>query len=96
MSKDTYIVVCRDDRVGRRKGRYVLATRRIFETSDAAATYAAAIAHAREPLVIAGRFTDLVPTRILRMFEDLMAQKAETLALMETLVGMSSAKETRG
>jgi hypothetical protein len=56
---EQYIVICRADRVGRRKGPYVLATRQVFAAYDAAAAYARTVAAAREPIAVAGRFGEL-------------------------------------
>jgi hypothetical protein len=50
---DLYIVVCTDD------GRYVLATRQVFQTRMVAEAYAAGVAASRMPVVVAGRFHQL-------------------------------------
>lgn len=54
-----WIVVCRADKIGRRKGPYVLTTRRVFPTEDEAKTYAQTINASRQPLVVEGRFHQL-------------------------------------
>ncbi|HEY7192868.1 MAG TPA: hypothetical protein VH439_03930 [Gemmatimonadales bacterium] len=59
MPDSYFIVVCRADRTGRRKGPYVLATRRVFATPDEANEYAGTINASRQPLVIEGRFGQL-------------------------------------
>ncbi len=59
MGDDYYIVICRADRIGRRTPPYVLATRRVFDTPAAAATYAATVSPSRAAIVVAGRFHQL-------------------------------------
>ena len=50
---DTFVVICKE------QGEYILATRRVFQTLEDAACYAAAIADSRDPMVIPGRWTQL-------------------------------------
>lgn len=61
MHPDMYIVICRGDYddYAHRAGEYVLATRRVFTTREAAAAYADTINHSREALVVAGNFDTL-------------------------------------
>lgn len=54
-----FIVICRNDRVGRRKGAYQLATRRVFSTRKAAVDYAEGISPSRQPIVVPGDFSQL-------------------------------------
>jgi hypothetical protein len=58
LSDDQYIVVCLDSD-GDNHTSYVLATRQVFMSPIAAARYAQTVASSRNPLVIAGRFTEL-------------------------------------
>lgn len=48
-------VLCRDDwdEISKLPGRYVLATRRVFESREQAETYARTISDSREPIVVA-------------------------------------------
>ena len=55
----TFVVLCRADKVSRKNGPYVLATRRVFRTWVDAEGYAAGIADARKPLVVEGRWQEL-------------------------------------
>lgn len=52
----SYIVVCRADRVGQRKGQYVLTTRHVFGSRDEAEKYASTVAASREAIVVEGRW----------------------------------------
>lgn len=57
-----YVVICRDDSEPSNDtagGPYVLATRTVFPTLEAARSYAAAIAEARQAMVIPGRWAGL-------------------------------------
>lgn len=56
---DRWVVICRDDKVGRRTPPYVLATRQVFGSREAAETYAATVHPSRKPLVIEGRWGEL-------------------------------------
>lgn len=56
---EAYIVICRADRVGRKKGAYVLATRQTFASFADATKYKNTIAKAREPIAVLGRFSEL-------------------------------------
>jgi hypothetical protein len=56
---ESFIVICRADKIGRRKGPYVLATRRVFAERAEAALYAATVNSSRQPLVVAGRWHEL-------------------------------------
>lgn len=47
---DYFTVVCTEN------GAYVLTTRQVFETRDAADVYASTVDASRKPLVIQGRF----------------------------------------
>jgi hypothetical protein len=53
MATPCFIVICRDDDASDgTKGQYLFATRRVFETRESAADYAAMISHGREPIVV--------------------------------------------
>ena len=54
-----YVVICRADRVGFRKGPYVLATREVFPTLARAEAYARTVNGSRQPLVVEGRWREL-------------------------------------
>jgi len=57
--EDRFIVICRDDTIGRLKGPYVLATRQTFGTRRAATGYARTVNLSRDPIVVSGRFHQL-------------------------------------
>jgi hypothetical protein len=54
-----FIVICRADKIGRRKGPYVLATRTVFSTQAEADAYAATVNASRQPIVAEGRWAEL-------------------------------------
>lgn len=57
---ETYLVIARDDRQpDGEKGRYSLATRRMFATETEASDYAVGISSSREPLVVPGCYSQL-------------------------------------
>lgn len=57
---DSFIVICRTDRPSpRRKGHYVLATRRTFATRAEADAYQLTVAKGRQAIVVAGRWHQL-------------------------------------
>ena len=60
LPNETYLVIAREDRQpDGEKGRYTLATRRVFETEAAATDYAVGISSSREPLVVPGCYNQL-------------------------------------
>lgn len=60
LPNETYLVIAREDRLpDGEKGRYTLATRRVFETEAAATDYAVGISSSREPLVVPGCYNQL-------------------------------------
>ena len=59
---ETYVVICRDDNPVHPEGAvgsYVLATRQVFPSTEAAQGFADTIARSREPLVISGGWSSL-------------------------------------
>ena len=58
--QDQYIVICRDyDPDVRGRKPYVLVTRQVFATREAATRYRATVAKSRKPIVVAGRWGQL-------------------------------------
>lgn len=56
---DRWIVICRTDKIGARKGPYVLATRQVFNTENDAKQYSYTISQSREPLIVSGPWRTL-------------------------------------
>lgn len=56
---EQYVVICRTDSVADQPGPYVLATRQVFASREAADHYARVIARSREPIVIEGHWDQL-------------------------------------
>ncbi len=56
---ETFLVICRADKIGRLKGPYVLATRQTFASRQTAAKYAATVNRSRQAIVVAGRWFQL-------------------------------------
>lgn len=54
---ETYVVICRDDAPAHPEGavgNYVLATREVFASAEAAQGFADTLARGREPMVVGG------------------------------------------
>jgi hypothetical protein len=56
---ESFIVICRADKIGRRNGPYVIATRQTFASAEAAQAYAGTVNASRQPVVVAGRWFQL-------------------------------------
>lgn len=54
-----YIVICRDDKDGSQKGRYVLATRTVFPDKAAARIFAGQISSSRQARLVEGPWDTL-------------------------------------